>query len=560
MRKVKILVTMLLCLIFAFSICLAVSAEEMENVYYVVQEEGSELEQSLIAEGKQVVSIDKLHETKNNAQSTDGTVDYFVNRFENQTLNLILAENVSYAHPNQVSDDAYCSGFRIERAMTVNVYFNGYSWWIPKDREYACISVNNDGAVLNFIGNRTLEEIKGDIDLSVLSATNQTNTVDFYGGYVGIYMSRGSLNIRNAIMTAQDEVVYQKGEYNAGVVHANFENCAAFSKSGSKAIHFHAASTSDVDFTANYLYSNHIWIDDPRADNYVKNSTIENLEIDTYGSRWMYDFIIEDSTIGFYKSVGDTQILIASDSKFDTINLNGDSSGGGKAIITDCRFDESKVVFNKPNGYLEIIKNSTCEEAGSRKIITNNSSDVDGEFAANNPKLGHTFEGEILRYSYASMMEKGIGYGACANCDGEAETALAPIFTSLGYSVSDSGDVLQGFSVNHDALNAYGKVKYGLVVALSDGLTGTDIVTTAGGANNNLGGKVFTVDFSNYTYELFEIKVTGLVTDEYKALSLYCQGYYVDNDKVYYMNDGVASDKPTATTYNEQKAIQDAKQ
>lgn len=414
--------------------------------------------------------------------------------------------------------------------------------------------------MLNFIGNRTLEEIKGDIDLSVLSATNQTNTVDFYGGYVGIYMSRGSLNIRNAIMTAQDEVVYQKGGYNAGVVHANFENCAVFSKSSGKAIHFHAAATSDVDFTANYLYSNHIWIDDPRADNYVKNSTIENLEIDTYGSRWAYDFIIEDSKIDFYKSVGDTQILVANDSEFGVIDLNGDSSGGGKAIITDCKFDESKVKFTKSDGYLEIIKNATCEDAGSRKIITNNSSDVDGEFAAKNPKLGHTFVGEILRYSYASMMEKGIGYGACANCDGEAEITTAPIFTSLGYSVSGSGDVLQGFSVNHDALNAYGKVKYGLVVALSSGLTGTDIVTTAGEANNNLGGKVFTVDFSNYTYELFEIKVTGLVTDEYKALSLYCQGYYVDNDKVYYMNDGVASDKPTATTYNEQKAIQDAKQ
>lgn len=560
MRRTKILITLLLCVAMVLALSIIASAEDAaDNTYYVVMDTESDLAKGLIAEGKQVVSIDKLHETKKNAQSTDGTVDYFVNRFENQTLNLILAENVSYVHPNQVSNDAYCSGFRIERAMTVNVYFNGHSWWIPKDREYACISVNNDGAVLNFIGNRTLDEIKGDIDLSVLSATNQTNTVDFYGGYVGIYMSRGSLNIRNAIMIAQDEVVYQKGGYNAGVVHANFENCAAFSKSSGKAIHFHAAATSNVDFTANYLYSNHVWIDDPRADNYIKNSTIDNLEIDTYDGRWVHDFIIEDSTIGFYKSVGDTQILIASDSKFDTIDLCGDTSGGGKAIITDCKFEESKVKFNKSDGYLEIIKNSTCEEAGSRKIITNNSSNVDGEFATNNPKLGHKLVGEILRYEYITYTENGKGYGACERCDGEACVETNPIFKPLGYSVNDYGELLQGFYVNREALETYGQeIIYGIVIGVKDYLTGTDLVGANGKANEGI-GIVYSIDFSKINCDIFEIKIVGLTTDEFKNLDIYCLGFYVKDEKTYYIHGEIVSEEPIATTFNKEKEEIDAK-
>ena len=155
----------------------------------------------------------------------------------------------------------------------------------------------------------------------------------------------------------------------------------------------------------------------------------------------------------------------------------------------------------------------------------------------------HTNE-TSLQLGANGLLDKMNKIVGCSKClSGETEE-INSVFTTLGYSVSENGNMMQGFVVNKTPLAIYeeltgNKVAYGLLAGVKNYLTGTNLINSDGSANNSL-GKIATVDFTNQGYDMFEIKVSGLTTDEYKALNVYCCAYYIVGEQVTYMSENVA--------------------
>ena len=169
MKRTLLILAFIVSLIFAFSV--VSFATEAENTYYVVKSEDSALADSLRAEGKSVVGIEKLYSSKDASVVADST--YFISQFDGKELNLILAENVSYAMGTNPSNP-WGSGIRLDKAVKLNVYFNGHYWWIPDDNRYAGFFINHQDAHLSLIGNRTLEEVSGEFNLSSVNVVSPT--------------------------------------------------------------------------------------------------------------------------------------------------------------------------------------------------------------------------------------------------------------------------------------------------------------------------------------------------------------------------------------------------
>ncbi|MBQ7761127.1 MAG: leucine-rich repeat domain-containing protein [Clostridia bacterium] len=144
-------------------------------------------------------------------------------------------------------------------------------------------------------------------------------------------------------------------------------------------------------------------------------------------------------------------------------------------------------------------------------------------------------------------------------------TEVKPIFTALGYSKSEVGakSVMQGFAIDQDVLQEYNAstedkiVGYGVMAASKIALN-DEVEVFENGALKNV--KVAQVDFSNRSYDVMEIKISGLegrddVNGDYVALELYCCGYYlVKNGEVidsYYASEDTVTDTLVETiTYN----------
>ena len=90
MKRTLLILAFIVSLIFAFSV--VSFATEAENTSYGVKSEDSALADSLRAEGKSVVGIEKLYSSKDASVAADST--YFISQFDGKELNLILAENV----------------------------------------------------------------------------------------------------------------------------------------------------------------------------------------------------------------------------------------------------------------------------------------------------------------------------------------------------------------------------------------------------------------------------------------------------------------------------------
>ena len=183
MKRTLLLLAFIVSLVFAFSV--VSFATEADNTYYVVKSESSDLANSLRAEGKNVVGIEKLYSSKDASVAENST--YFVSQFDGKELNLILAENVSYAMGTNPSNP-WGSGIRLDKAVKLNVYFNGHYWWIPDDGRYAGFFINNQNAHLTLIGGRTTEEVSASFNLASVNAKTTSSLVDFFGGYIGFYL------------------------------------------------------------------------------------------------------------------------------------------------------------------------------------------------------------------------------------------------------------------------------------------------------------------------------------------------------------------------------------
>ena len=531
MKRTLLILTFVLSLIFALSV-VSLAAED-EYTYYVVQSEESDLASTLKDEGKSVVGIEKLYSSYSDSTAADST--YFVNQFDGKTLNLILAENVSYSmEPNPSNPTG--SGIRLDKAINMNVYFNGHYWWIPDDNRYAGFFINNQGACLTLIGNRTIEEVQEGFDVTKVNAKAMSNGVDYYGGYIGFYIVKGDLTIKNAIVISEDELIYQKDGYASGTTNLKFDTCFFNNKDRTcRTIHFKSSGKSDISFQMDHTYADRIAINNILADSYINNSRIASLYIDSWhadsliGKEYIY---INNTVIGDYYSDGDTNHIIATNSSFNDINLNGDSSGGGFATLINSTY--KSVVLKRQsatrNGVLNIVTPADCDSPAIQVVYTyddetqTNISYIDEEYSKVNPALGHNTDGGMLSMSYTSYLERGNGNFLCSICgeEYEAKGVFEPLFTFVGYSVFEgaSGSFAIGYSVNKEALAKYEEISdktinYGIFVVLKDVIGKEDIF----GADGKPATGVLSADITKYSTNLFELKVIGITEKrEYTGL------------------------------------------
>lgn len=562
MKKALLALVLALCLMLAFSV-LAL-AQDGENTYYVVQSEGSELATTLKAEGKSVVGIERLYSSRGDSLSTSST--YFLNQFDGEELNLILAENVSYAMGTNPSNPTG-SGIRLDKAITLNVYFNGYYWWIPDDNRYAGFFIANEGATLSLIGERSEAEVAAAKSLtSQVNAKTTSNKVDYYGGYIGFYLQAGSLNIKNAVIVGEDEVIYQKkynGADSTGNLLLHLENTSVYCKDGScnpiviraDGAHYNTKIEFDRVYTAKTQIYNIL------PDSYIRSSQMAMLEADS----WRADsqigldyFYVSDSKIGDYITKGDTQHIVATNTEFARIDLKGDSSGGAYATLINSTYTLLNLKRNTDkvsrNGTLYVLTLADCENASTKTdynyddatssvVVT-----VDTEYSKANPALGHTTDGEPISVSYESYLKNGSAEYICSRC-GTHHTAssLEPLFFALGYSYfeGENGGISAGFRVNSEAIALYEQFldstfNYGVFAVSEANIGNSEIFNEQGEAK--LG--VISTQITEYEFNKFEIKIVGFLEAQ-KDLSL-AMGAYVEIDNGETKNYSyLQSDKPS---------------
>ncbi len=135
-------------------------------------------------------------------------------------------------------------------------------------------------------------------------------------------------------------------------------------------------------------------------------------------------------------------------------------------------------------------------------------------------------------------------FDGCVNCDNKQTVSYGKLFMNKGYSIEDTGDGFSfGISFNKEAIALYEEkmgatFTYGFVAGkITEGDAGAIVNQNGEGATDS----VFTSIFTETSYELFTVKVTGITTDEFKAKDIYCNAFVIDGEDVYYVGQAVTS-------------------
>ena len=142
----------------------------------------------------------------------------------------------------------------------------------------------------------------------------------------------------------------------------------------------------------------------------------------------------------------------------------------------------------------------------------------------------------------------------------EVDSTIDALFSFAGFSKSDyNGAIMQSFAINKTLLptytNLFGEISFGLLAAVEkinyadENEQGRFDGNLYDKANGNFREKVATVDFTEKSYDVFEMKITGL--DAYENTAVYCCGYVIVDDQVLYLHNGTSSEAPTTVTYAE---------
>ena len=131
---------------------------------------------------------------------------------------------------------------------------------------------------------------------------------------------------------------------------------------------------------------------------------------------------------------------------------------------------------------------------------------------------------------------------------------LDSIFEFKGYSVNENGDACIGFTLNHEAKNAYeekiGKsVDIGIVIASYASLNGQTPLDENGVARELESGKVITFSLNNYQNVAYNFKLVNF-SDALKTVKYVISPYVFDGENAYYYENGSASESVSGITYN----------
>ena len=148
------------------------------------------------------------------------------------------------------------------------------------------------------------------------------------------------------------------------------------------------------------------------------------------------------------------------------------------------------------------------------------------------------------------------------NCGAETVVKdLAPLFVSKGYSTSGSA-MMQAFAINKSLWESeyselFPELKYGMVAAYK-GVNG-DFDTTSGKIVNadctGINTKVAIVDMTERDYDVFEIKISGVGAEDYKATTFFLCAYVVLDGTVYYIDNGTTGESAKGASYNDVEAF-----
>ena len=133
--------------------------------------------------------------------------------------------------------------------------------------------------------------------------------------------------------------------------------------------------------------------------------------------------------------------------------------------------------------------------------------------------------------SYESYTEEGKKTMKCADCGAISYKSVAPLFTCLGYSAAEYGDMMSvNYRVNEKAISEYEeatgeKVSYGVFAVLADKI-GTDDIF---GADGKALEGVIAADITGAGFNLFTLKITGF-TEAQKKLP-FAMGAFVGTEK-----------------------------
>ena len=134
----------------------------------------------------------------------------------------------------------------------------------------------------------------------------------------------------------------------------------------------------------------------------------------------------------------------------------------------------------------------------------------------------------------------------CTRCPvKDVKQTLAPLFKSLGYSYSASA-VMQGFAIDRKALVDYEayyvdkEIIFGLVAVVESNAQDGMLLSAT---------KKAQVDYTDKSYDIFEMKITGLV-DEKTETSLFICGYVKIDEEIHYLNEGKCAESASGFAFS----------
>ena len=264
---------------------------------------------------------------------------------------------------------------------------------------------------------------------------------------------------------------------------------------------------------------------------------------------------------------------VPKESEATVINISAGNiyNYGACGIVGEVTVGGEKVTVGKvAHTTVDNIDNSLCPvgkvTVTSCKFCEYAAYSIDG-VATERKEHEYTLVGSIV---YADYFQMGFKTTKC-QCSAEmaADTATeAPLFVSIGYSVSTFADkngnfaITQGFGINLDAVNAYLECvpdfAFGVVatvgnnnpISVLDGEIAYDANVICAPISRVVDGKVVVA------HDYFEIKVSGIPgpdTDkgDKRDVPVVFNGYVVDGGEVYYLSGNTTYESAQGITYNQ---------
>lgn len=483
------------------------------------------------------------------------------NAADGETVNITLENDIEIA-----------SKIVINKAITVNINFNGCQLKYTdtgNDVNNAIFELNNAGAILNLNGSHKLESYKTytHYDESVKAdMTGESNLVVIYHGSLNIesmYMNvTGDAWAVNAPIAANNDTVITVK--NSVIRVPEGSNKSAFRSEGRKVYikelvqriiqidnsvvyeGFKGGYSDDAKCAFNYTVGSYVtgvkfynfsiendsWYD-------AGNTNIAPLLMNSYEKAFTFtDCVFSDydeteaTSINYESATGKTRIKFVRCTSFETINGTLSKDNGGDCII-----------------YV-VIKEPTCSESGSSVVYTNSTTGEEKETT-----ISHTYELKILYED--GYMNRGKGKNICVTCEYAYTTSTTyfPIFTDLGFSVSNDGkSITHGTSMDRDAYNLFVQnrpditLEYGFVA----GVESVEVTSENGSVVVTNGYKLdcsANLDDGNgniFGGGVFNLKLINIDTDAERAFKIVMEFYIYDGESISY-----ADEERTVTSYNE---------